>query len=227
MKSLYLGLICLFLVSACKSEKSETPTKVETKELTIAEKIANAHGYQNWKDVSEIRFTFKVDRDTIEGKGRSWIWETKNNRVTMISGDKTMIYQRNEMDSTNISADRAFINDKYWFLVPFQLVWDTSATLSESKKALSPIGTKQLNMITILYSNEGGYTPGDAYDIYYDEDFIIREWVYRKGNSEGPSLTNTFENYKDFNGIKIAIDHKKADGKWNLNFADVNITLEE
>ncbi|MBC2846396.1 hypothetical protein [Winogradskyella flava] len=226
MKSLYLGLICLLFVLACKSEKKEPVLVEDQKELTIAEKIANAHGFENWKNVTEVKFTFKVDRDTIKGKGRSWVWKPKEDKVKMTAGETTVEYIRSQMDSTHMRTDRGFINDKYWLLVPFQLVWDTSATISEPKKAESPIHKEQLDMITILYANEGGYTPGDAYDIYYDDNYMIKEWVFRKGNSEEPSLSNTFENYKDFNGIKIAIDHKKDEGHWNLNFADVSITLE-
>ena len=227
MKSLYLGLICLLLVSACKSEKSKIPITEETKELTIAEKIANAHGYENWKNVSAVKFTFKVDRDTIKGKGRSWIWHPKQDHIKMTAGETTVEYARSQMDSTHISTDRKFINYKFWFFIPFQLVWDTSATISESKKAESPIGKEQLELITILYPNEGGYTPGDAYDIYYDKDYLIKEWTFREGNSVEPSMSTTFKNYKDFNGIKIAIDHKRDNGNWNLNFADVSITLED
>ena len=93
MKSLYLGLICLLLVSACKSE---TPIKVETKELTIAEKIANAHGFENWQNVSEVTFTFKVDRDTIKGKGRSWVWQPKTDKVIMKAGEETVSYLRSK-----------------------------------------------------------------------------------------------------------------------------------
>ena len=81
-------------------------------------------------------------------------------------------------------------------------------------------------MITITYPTEGGYTPGDAYDIFYDEKFLIKEWSYRPKNSDKPYMSTTFENYQDFNGIKVAINHKKDDGKWNLNFTDVSITLE-
>ncbi len=226
MKYLSTFIICSLLFISCKSEKKETITEEEAKELTIAEKIANAHGYDNWKNVSEVKFTFKVDRDTIKGNGRSWVWHPKKDKVKMTAGETTVEYVRNQMDSTHIRADQGFINDKYWLLVPFQLVWDTSATISESKKAESPIGKEQLNMITITYASEGGYTPGDAYDIYYDENYLIKEWVFRQSNSEKPSLSNTFENYKDFNGIKIAIDHKQEGGHWNLNFADVSITLE-
>jgi len=227
MKSLYLGIICLLLVSTCKSEKKETLQKENIKELSVAKKIANAHGFENWKNVSEIKFTFKVDRDTIIGKGRSWTWNPKEDKVKMVAGDNSIEYLRSKMDSTHIGADRGFINDKYWLLVPFQLVWDSSATISETKKAEAPISKKELNMITITYSDEGGYTPGDAYDIYFDESYLIKEWVFRQGNSKQPSLTTTFENYKDYNGIKIATDHKQEGGNWNLNFTDVSITLEE
>ena len=34
------------------------------------------------------------------------------------------------------------------------------------------------------YLSEGGYTPGDAYDIYFNEDYMIKEWTFRKGNSD-------------------------------------------
>jgi hypothetical protein len=227
MKASHLGLICLLLVSACKSENSEIPLTELQKEATVARKIANAHGFENWKNVSDVKFTFKVDRDTIKGKGRSWIWKPKKNEVTMMAGETSVNYNRTKMDSTHIGADRGFINDKYWLLVPFQLVWDTSATISESKKAKAPISEDQLNMITLTYPNEGGYTPGDAYDIFYGDDFMIKEWVFRKGNAAEATMVTTFENYKDYNGIKIATDHKMADGNWNLNFADINIILDK
>lgn len=226
MKSLYLSLICLLLFSACKSDQSEAIKTIETKELSIAEKIANAHGFENWNNVSEVKFTFQVDQDSIKGKGRSWTWQPETDHIIMATAKDTVKYSRNAMDSTHIAADRAFINDKFWLLVPFQLVWDSSAKISKATKVHAPISKTELHKITISYPNEGGYTPGDAYDIFYDKDYVIREWIFRKGNADEPSLTTTFENYKDYNGIKIATDHKQEDGKWNLNFTDIKITLK-
>lgn len=194
--------------------------------MSIAEEIAVAHGIENWNNVKRLEFTFKVDRDTIKGSGRHWAWEPKTNTITLATATDTLTYNRSNIDSTSIRADRAFINDKFWFLFPFQLVWDNTASISSPSNAIAPISKQELNKITLLYPNEGGYTPGDAYDIYYDNTYLIREWVFRKGNSEEPSLTNTFENYQDFNGIKIAIDHKKEGGKWNLNFTDIKVLTE-
>ena len=223
MKYFSILVFTLLVFTSCKSDKTKSATSEAKKEFSIAKKIANAHGFENWKNVTEVQFTFAVDRDSIKGSGRSWTWLPKQDSVYMKAGVQDIKYSRQDMDSIPKNVDRAFINDKYWAFVPFQLVWDNTATISEPIKAEAPIGKTPMDMITILYPSEGGYTPGDAYDIYFDENYMIKEWTFRKGNSETPSLSTTFENYKDYNGIKIAIDHKQNDGKWNLNFSDVKV----
>ena len=47
MKAFYVGWICLLLVSACKSDKTETTAVKEVKGITIVEKIANAHRFES------------------------------------------------------------------------------------------------------------------------------------------------------------------------------------
>lgn len=217
-------IISLLTLASCKSENKQEQTTSE-KPLTLAENIANAHGFKNWNKVSEIQFTFNIDNNDKHYQ-RSWKWNPKTNAVTMLTQKDTITYYTTKIDSTNIKTDQRFINDKYWALFPFQLVWDTTATLSEPIKAEAPISKAPLNKVTLTYTNTGGYTPGDAYDIFYNDNYIIKEWVFREGNTTEASITNTFENYKDFNGIKIALDHKKADSDWNLNFSDIIIKLE-
>nr|WP_321231745.1 hypothetical protein [uncultured Psychroserpens sp.] len=223
-----LTLLCLFTVLiACKTETKEQTTNSETvseekKELTIAEKIAQAHGLDYWKSVNEIQFTFNVDRGENHFE-RSWTWNPKTDDVRLASEKDTINFNRKSIDSLSLNTDKGFINDKYWLLVPFQLVWDQGTTISEPIKELAPISKIEMNKITLLYGNEGGYTPGDAYDIYYDTNFMIKEWVFREGNSEAPSMTTTFENYQDFNGLKIAKDHKMTDGNFNLYFSNIKV----
>lgn len=210
------------IFTSCKQNEEK---KEPVKELTIAEKIANAHGYEKWNQVKTFEFTFggKIEDSS---SGRSWVWNPKTNDIGLTTNGATTEYNRNNMDSITLKADRGFINDKFWALIPFQLIWDEGTTISEPEKATSPINQKDLNKIIITYSNQGGYTPGDAYDIYFDDDYIIREWSYRKGNTTEPSLSNTFENYSDYNGIKVAQDHKKAEGDWNLLVRNIKVELE-
>ncbi|MDO6597794.1 hypothetical protein Q4512_12790 [Oceanihabitans sp. 2_MG-2023] len=218
MKNTILWLLTLTIFTSCNKEEKKTIEK----EFSIAEKIANAHGFENWNKVSKIAFTFNVDKDSSHFE-RSWTWKPKTNAITLISNQDTINYNRKTLDSISLKADQSFINDKFWLLIPFQLVWDSGTTFSEATKEKAPISETLLNKITLTYSNEGGYTPGDAYDIFYDDAFIIQEWIFRKGNSKAPSLITSFQNTKDFNGLKIATEHLKKEGKWNLNFTNIEI----
>ncbi len=197
---------------------SETP-----KELTTAETIAYKNGYEKWKDVNEISFTFNVDRGERHFE-RSFVWHPKEEKVIYRNNTDTISYQRRtELDSLQTNADKAFINDKYWLLTPFQLIWDEGTTFSEKEKQVAPISKDTLSVLTITYDSEGGYTPGDAYDLYYDTDFLLREWVFREGNQEAPSMITTWEDYEDFNGIKIAKMHKDSTGNFKLHFTNIEV----
>jgi hypothetical protein len=142
----------------------------------------------------------------------------------MMTATDTVRYKRSEMDSTQLKADQAFINDKYWLLAPYQLVWDQrNSTLSEKSSQIAPISGDTLNMLSITYSNDGGYTPGDAYDFYFGKDFTVKEWVFREANDSVATMTNTWEDYEDFNGIKIAKMHKDTTGGFEVYYTGISV----
>lgn len=219
----FFRLFCfVLLLTSCKPDKKES-TEPIGKEHSIAERIANANGLENWDKVSEIQFTFNADRDSSHFE-RSWVWKPKVDEVTMITGNDTITYNQRSVDSLSMGADKAFINDKYWLLAPFQLTWDKTASISNPEKEMAPMSKKELNKVTLTYPNDGGYTPGDAYDFYYDDQYLIREWVYRKSNSPEPSLITTWEGYQDHHGIKISTLHKKMDtNDWKVYFSNIKI----
>jgi hypothetical protein len=219
-KSILLILV-LSISFACK--KKEETTGIE-KELSIADKIAHANGFENWKNVTQIDFTFNVDKDTMHFE-RSWSWKPKTGDVTLNSGKDTIAYNTKSVDSISLNADKSFINDKFWLLAPFQMVWDSGTSISEPVKEASPINKTQLNKITLTYTNEGGYTPGDAYDFYYGDDFMVKEWVFRRGNSKEPTMITSWEDYEDFQGLKIAKVHLKPEGNWKLHFTSIKVKM--
>ena len=221
MKKSIILLIILIISVSCKQKQE---TKDAKKDISIAEKIAKANGFENWKNVALINFTFNVDKDTTHFE-RSWSWKPKTGDVTLISGKDTISYNRKSVDSISLKADKGFINDKFWLLAPFQLVWDSGTTISEPITEEAPISKTQLNKITLTYPNEGGYTPGDAYDFYFGDDFIVKEWIFRRGNTKEPTMMTSWENYQDFNGLKIALEHKKPEENWNLYFTNVEVEM--
>jgi len=221
----YLATIAIFgllSLTACKGEK-KGETIAPEKELTLLEKIANANGYGNWKNVEELKFTFNVDRDTSHFE-RSWIWKPKTNAVTSLSAENIVTYNRNDMDSTSYKTNGNFINDKYWLIAPINILWDKgSSTTEHSTGVEAPMSKTPMQKLTVVYNQEDGYTPGDAYDFYFGDDFIVKEWVFRKGNQEEPSMTTTWEDYTDVGGLQIAKMHKNEDGSFKLYFTDVSV----
>lgn len=191
--------------------------------LSTAETIALKHGVDHWDQVNEIAFTFNIDRAGNHFE-RSFIWKPKTQQVTYMSSTDTVAYNRNEpLDSVQLLADKRFINDKYWMLSPFHLVWDKGTTISEEEQVVAPISKDTLNKITLLYGDEGGYTPGDGYDFYYGDDFMVREWVFREGNDPGKTMTNTFEDYANYNGLNIARMHQDSTGGFKLYFTNISV----
>lgn len=219
MKKYFFGLLAVVVLSSGF-------TRLGTKNLqepSILQKVANANGFENWANVEKIKFTFNVDRDTSHIE-RTWIWQPKTNDITAISDEGTQEYNWSEMDSAAYKTNAGFINDKYWLLAPFQLVWDSdNITHEHSIEAEAPISRKSMQKLTITYGAEGGYTPGDAYDFYFGDDFIVQEWVFRKGNAPTPSMMTTFEDYEVINGIKLAKMHKMPEGSFKLYFTDIEV----
>lgn len=221
----YASLICLFLLlsaSSCKTDK-KTETSTQKTELTVLESIAQANGIENWKSINELQFTFNVDRDTSHFE-RTWIWKPKTNDIIAISNNDTLSYNWSKMDSVAYKTNGGFINDKYWLLAPFNLLWDKgNFTHTHKENEIAPIGKKAMDKLTIVYGSDGGYTPGDAYDFYFEDDYIVKEWVFRKGNQPEPSLITTWEDYVEMGGLKIAKMHTNEEG-FKLYFSNLKVS---
>jgi len=232
MKRLILPLLLCVIVFACNDNQQKTDTLEPTKTSELipdhdanpvvsnAEIIAYKNGFEQWKDVSEINFTFNVDRGASHFE-RSWVWKPQSGLVIMRTAKDTVTFERSNLDSIQMKYDASFTNDKYWLLAPFNLLWDEGTTITVRENIIAPISKDTLNELTLTYGNEGGYTPGDAYDFYYGKDFMIREWAFRKGNDSLPSMLNTWEEYQTHKGIQISTMHKDSTGSFKLYFTNI------
>lgn len=213
MKTSYL--ILALLCAACSTATRETAD-------SLPHKVASAYGFEHFEEVDEIRYTWNVRVDSATVRSRSWIWKPSAGEVQYVGADTSLSYFLSDKDSSLNAIDSRFINDKYWLLFPFQLAWDTGYDYEVSEGEQAPISGASATKLTIVYNNEDGYTPGDAYDLYLDDQYQIKEWVFRRGN--GPSgRAMTWENVKDFQGLKITLDHRDEQGNLALWFSDVEV----
>lgn len=226
MKSLIISIILMLSFFISKKEfaignlNSSTSETIFLQELSIQEKIAQAYGIEHWSKVNQIDFSFVVNPGTEKEYVRRWSWKPKSRKVTRYANGDTLTYNRNEIKESEINADKAFVNDSFWLLFPFHLVWDDVEILTYENQT-SPLSKQPTTKLRVNYPNKGGYTPGDSYEVYVDGNFKIVEWTYHRGGTAEPSLANTFENQQSFNGIKIDMEHANPEIGFQLNFRDV------
>ncbi len=201
---LLAALVVAILIPAARAGDSST-----------VQAIADAYGIQAWPSVQRVTFTFnaQLPNKTVT---RHWVWEPQTNQVTLTDAeDKTTTYQRagTPTDETLAAIDQQFINDSYWLLFPFHLVWDSGTTITEKAGPLPlPVGEGEAaKSLTIQYATEGGYTPGDAYDLYLDEKNEVQAWTFRKGGSDEVTMATTWSKPEKFGPIRIATDHRGTD----------------
>jgi len=223
MKKLLLFTFLFSALISCKNNDTKVGKEVETEdEKSIAHQIAEAHGLNNFSEVEEIQFTFNVKVQDSVRTSRAWTWKPQTDEIRLTEGDISRSYTKTDsISEADKDIDQKFINDSYWLLFPYQMVW-SDAEISEEKTGTAPISKEEMNYLEVSYKDEGGYTPGDTYVVYYDDDLLLKEWIYKSadGNREMPT---TWEDFEDFQGLKIAKSHKSPDGSFELYFTDITV----
>lgn len=207
MKKFFLLLTVAVLTLTSCAESSPQLTEAQLR----AQAVAKAHSIDAFDTLNQIAFTWGVTREGGNFE-RRWIWNTKENLVTRIAQGDTVTYNWKALDSVSNEINKGFINDKYWLLAPLQLEWDKESYSVSLEENVASLGKQELlDKLTITYGNEGGYTPGDAYDFYIDDTNTVREWVFRRGAAEEASIVSICEDYLSLGGLLIAQRHQRAD----------------
>lgn len=216
MKNTLFLLITIVLLTACSEGN-----KIQ-KANSLQQEIGKAYGIENFSKLSKLSYTFNVKRgETVSS--RSWVWNLKTNVIELKSTATSVVYQRDTIQSEAMKkVDGMFINDQYWLMYPFHIIWDAGTTQTIAYNQTTPISKQPATKLTIQYKNVGGYTPGDAYDVYVNDKNIITEWSYRSKGVEKPSLTTSWAGIQDVSGVKLTTDFKNDGGSFNLYFTGVS-----
>lgn len=193
----------------------------QPEERTLPMQVAHAYGYSDFDQINSIAYTWNVQVGP-DVRTRDWKWNIKDRTVSYADADTSYTYSLDLSKEELPKADAGFINDKYWLMYPFQLAWDTGYTYEVEEDVPAPISGESSTKLIIVYNAEDGYTPGDAYDLYLDENKMIKEWVFRKGNGENGNAF-TWEAEKDYNGVTFATEHRNAEGVKFIWFTNIEV----
>jgi len=205
-----------------------------------AEKMAKAYGIDSWEQIDAIRYTFNFDLPALKRNlSRSWVWEPKADRVSYAGKDKAgnpvkVAYVRSQLsrqpENVQKEVDPGFVNDQYWLLFPFHACWDTAATVEDKGVQKLPLGGGSARLVSVKYPTEGGYTPGDTWDLYVGLDNRVKQMLFRHGPGAKAPIKVTIVNwagYKKAGPLLISTDHRgTADGKRvSITFTNVEVKL--
>ena len=202
----------------------------------IAEQIARTYGLDSFSKIEAIRYTFNAQLPGVN-LSRSWVWQPKTGQVSYEGKDKdgkpvkvTFVQSKltGESDIVKNKIDWLFVNDNYWLFLPFHVYWDsTGAHVQEMGMQKLPLGKGSAKLVTVKYPN-GGYTPGDTWELYVGSDNRVEEFVYHRGGPKKPSVViATWTGYKRAGPLLIStVRRGTADGKpLRVLFSDVSVKL--
>jgi hypothetical protein len=225
IRCLVLGLLVL-AVTSCSHKQPPS----------LAEQIAKAYGLDSYGQIDAVRYTFNLQFPGVT-VARTWTFEPKTGQVTYEAKDKDgkpvkATYLRSQLssqsDTIKNDIDPGFINDNYWFMLPFHVYWDTSANVQDKGVQPLPQGNGSARLVSVKYPSDVGYTPGDTWDLYLGQDNRILQMVYHRGGPKKPSLViASWEGYKKGGPLLVSTEHSgTADGgPLHLFFSDVAVKL--
>lgn len=196
----------------------------------VRQRIAVSYGIDHFDQVEQIQYTFNVKVGD-KKVNRFWIWEPKVDKVTFKAGnnEEYISYNRKEINDASSEKlkkiDAWFINDNYWLLFPYRVAWDSRVKAEDIGSQALPMGGGSAKCVVVTYPSTGGYTPGDVYELFLDNEYKLTHWVYRRGGSPEPTRITTWEDHRNVGPLTLSLMHQGADGNFRLWFTNVGVKL--
>jgi hypothetical protein len=214
--------------------------------VAIADQVMEGLGGKaRWDQLRYLRWTFQASvNDTLRPARRhAWDKHTGWHRVegTTRSG-QAFVYIENLGDSTGMAwvngtpiegdslrklmntAHAYWINDSYWFLMPYKLR-DPGVNLvydGESKDSTGAVRDK----LALSFANVG-MTPGDRYWVYVDRaSHRVVGWEHLLQGAEPPPVPWTWEGWEEHDGLWFPTAHRNLTANRFLYTREVETSSE-
>jgi len=93
-----------------------------------------------------------------------------------------------------------------------------------------PISKKPARRVVVKYPSQGGYSPGDTWELYVGKDNRLEEFVYHGGGAAAiKGYTGTWEGYEKAGPLLLSTDHEgtTVDGKSvRVFYSDVAVKVQ-
>ena len=203
-------------------------TTQPTGEVDWKQAVLDQSGIDVWPSVTRIKFTFNVDAAG-RNVSRTHDWDLRTGVDTITRDDGSTIsvsvwdYDQSVASPDKIEAFQQWTNDSYWLLMPLKL---NDPGVKFGPVAMTRDMPPTRANVTMSFETGTGLTSGDEYDLTIDlRRNVIDGWTFRPNANR--SVTWTWQDYEDFNGLYLATNHVNAqpDGP-RIFFTDIEVDRE-
>lgn len=244
MRHFYAPLILALLTLACQQQNNSNIVSeanppadgfnIEFSDpaaIELADSVMRAQGGRAaWDQTRFISWNFFGRRNLV--------WDKQEARVRIESLPDSTIYlldmktgkgrvrikgtELTEADTLSTMlkrAERIWINDSYWLVMPFKLK-DSGVTLKYLGEDTLQTGGF-CNVLQLTFENVGS-TPENKYHVYVDrKDNLVKQWAYfEKATQDTASAIWPFDNYKQYGKILLSADRSDGKGPKEVNVSD-------
>jgi len=237
-------------LSVHEDEAIGPPGAADARALEVVGAMLNAMGGPHALDqVKALRFTFQVVvNDTVRTARTHW-WDRAGHRERLEYRDRdgrpiVTLFDLHaktgrswtggaeaagdDLDKQIEGAYARFINDSYWFLMPYKL-FDPGVHLEMDGEA--EVHGSMCDIVRVTFDNVG-LTPGDTYWAYIDRSsHLMTRWGYilegdRKDNPDPKETIYDWNDWTDFGPLKLSTDKvRTGDGRnVEIRFRNVEAT---
>ena len=221
-----LLLLCV-LAPAARAETAASDPKA----VHIANQVMAAlGGKERWDKARYFRWTFEVSVNDTLRPGRRHLYDkyTGWHRVDGTNrAGQPFCYIENLNDSTGVAwvngqpiegdslkklmhaAHGQWINDSYWFLMPYKLR-DPGVTLKYDGMVKDSTGAVE-DKVALSFDSNIGMTPGDLYWVYVDrKSHRIVRWDHQLQGNPPPPTPWSLDDWETHDGLWFATAHHNA-----------------
>ncbi|HJZ18113.1 MAG TPA: hypothetical protein VJ251_22165, partial [Stellaceae bacterium] len=90
-----------------------------------------------------------------------------------------------------------------------------------------PLGSGSAEKVVVKYPSNGGYSPGDTWELYVGSGGRIEEMAYHRGGSPKLEVFATWADYKKAGPLLFSLDHRgtRNGDPLHLFFSNVAVKL--
>jgi len=171
----------------------------------LAEKMLDALGYDNWKNINAIQWSYP--------RGHDYIWD-KQSKLVQVKWDdyrvilntetrKGEVYLNEELKADDDKAlEKAysyFANDSFWLIAPFKI---------KDPGTIRKVVDHESGDALLVEYTSGGVTPGDKYLWILNENGVPVAWKFWVSLIPIGGIEYSWEGWQSFNGASISTFHE-------------------